>query len=138
MTSGTGDDVVVLKLAPGGSLTWWQSFGASAPQTLGGLAASPDGDVYVAGSFAENINLGAGALMSGGGGDVYVGKLLTADGCPRYQAAYGGTGEQGAQALAVTPAGAAYVAGSFTDSIDFGSGPVTATGVDLYVAKLNP
>jgi len=138
MTSGTGDDVFVLKIASSGALTWWQSFGSSSPQMLGGLAVTPGGDAYVAGSFAGDINLGAGVLMSGGGADVYAGKLLTEDGCLGYQVVYGGAGEQGAQALAVTAAGEAFVAGSFTEAIDFGSGELTATATDLFVTKLNP
>lgn len=138
MTSGNGDDVFVLKFEPGGEVSWWHSYGSSSPQTLGGLAATPAGDAFVAGGFAGDIDLGGGTLTSGGGGDVYVGRLLAADGCPQYQAAYGGAGEQSAQALAVNAAGEAFVAGTFTDSIDFGTGPVTAAATDLFVAKLNP
>jgi uncharacterized delta-60 repeat protein len=49
-TFGTGNDLVVLKVTPGGALVWQQTWG---PARGDGIAIGPDGNLYVAGTAAR-------------------------------------------------------------------------------------
>ena len=58
----------------------------------------------------------------------------------RWTQVLGGPGEQDALTVATDAAGNVFVGGRFFDSIDFGEGPVSASGslMDLFIAKIVP
>ena len=110
------------------------------------VAVDPDGNVYVAGYTSSlDFPATAGALDTEGDfdwGDAFVVKLAPGGTSLIYATYLGGSGSEGALALAADAAGNAYVAG-YTDSIDF---PATngvyqgtlSGGSDAFVAKLGP
>ncbi|WP_437910490.1 SBBP repeat-containing protein [Sorangium sp. So ce327] len=57
---------------------------------------------------------------------------------PLWSAALGGAGADAAYGVATDAAGNLYVTGAFEGTVDFGAGPLTATGRDGFVAVLAP
>lgn len=57
----------------------------------------------------------------------------------RWSKQFGGTGEQQAGAMAWDPAGNLVLVGEFTNTVNFGGPPLTASGTyDVFLAKLDP
>jgi hypothetical protein len=69
------DDVVAVRLSPGGDHAWSRRFGNFADQDSGGLAVLPSGRAILAGNFAGKINFGGGDLASAGARDIFVTEL---------------------------------------------------------------
>jgi hypothetical protein len=111
-------------------------------------AISADGKVALAGGFWRSIDFGAGQQQAIGTGD---------DDTDAFVAVYGSTGELVAHAqyggdssdwvrsAHYDATGALLIAGPFSSAIDFGEGPLEATGSDgdprtawLFVARLLP
>ena len=73
--SAGNDDVVAVKLSPGGDHVWSRRFGNFADQDAGGMVLMPSGSAILAGDFAGKINFGGGDLTSAGGRDIFVAEL---------------------------------------------------------------
>lgn len=112
----------------------------SAQQNVGdGVAFGPLGDLYVLGSFKEEIDLGSGALAGSNAGDddLFVAKLD--DGYAEiYLSGFGNMSPQQGRGIAVGEDDRPVITGRNAGSIDFGSVTVTsAGGYDGFVAKIN-
>ena len=103
------DDVWVLRLDSEGNVKWQKTYGGRGSDWANAVAIAPNGDVIVAG---YTKSFGAGSY------DVWV-LRLDANGNVKWQKTYGGSGLDGATAVAVAPNGDVIVVGS-TDS--FGAG----------------
>lgn len=146
-TNAGGTDDYVLELNPSGSaLIFSTLLGGNGPETPGGIALGPGGDVYVSGSTGStNFPTTPGALQTtyGGGTDGFVAELNPTGSALIYSTFLGGTGDDVAQGIAPDAGGSAYVDGT-TNSTDFPTTPgafQTAYGGganDLFVVKLNP
>lgn len=139
LTSKDTRDAFVVKLAADGSVVWAKAYGdATGPQQGAGIAAAPNGDVLVAGSFSGSIDLGSGPLTSAGGADIFVARLDGATGAVVWAKSFGDIADQRASAIAADASGDAIITGAFRLSVDFGSGPLTsAGGDDVFVVKLD-
>jgi len=150
-TSGGGTDVVVTKLAPGGTTVLWSTYlGSSGEDIARGVAVGPGGDVYVTGSTGSTtfpVTTGAWRTQfSGGASDGFVARLSASSGVLVYATYVGASWDDYPRGIAVDVSGTATVAG-FTNSLDF---PVTAgvvkpsrnpglyDGADGFVTKLAP
>jgi len=107
------------------------------------IALGDDGDVYVAGSFRDEIDLaGNGTYDSSAGlGDMFIAKLDGDDGSTKWAETIGGAGSDGASAIAFSN-GFLYVTGSFEETIDFDPGdepnetyPLTSPGSSDSASK---
>ena len=137
-------DAYVAKLTdagPSGSFAWAQRAGGTGDDAATALAVRGS-SVYVAGYFASPAaGFGPVTLATAGSGDVFVAKLTDAGPTGGFVWAQraGGTGGDGAAALAVWGT-AVFVAGSFASpTADFGSTNLTNAGAgsgDVFVAKL--
>lgn len=141
-------DVFVSKFSPdGSSLVSSTYFGAGALDSEYGYGIAVDaaGSAYIAGSTDVTdlpTTTGAFQTSNGGGVDAFVTKLSPAGNALVYSTYLGGSGPDGAQAIAVDAAGAAYVAGT-TQSTDFdttaGAHQSSRSGSqDVFVTKLKP
>jgi Calx-beta domain/Beta-propeller repeat len=141
-TKSTGSDAFVARLeASGATVGYCRFIGGSGIDVGQGIVADAAGNTWVVGTTTSS-NLGVQAAVQpafGGSSDGFVGKLGPT-GTLVYLTYLGGGGDDLALAVAVDPAGNAYVTGS-TASIDFPTisplQPILGGGLDAFVAKLN-
>jgi hypothetical protein len=120
-----------------GNLLWSRRFGGAQDQIGQSIAVDEAGAVLVAGHFYASVDFGAGPLSSAGYEDSFLCKLDAA-GNSLWSRRFGGPGDQLANSVAVDGSGAAFVAGVFAGSIDFGGGPLTSNGgLDVFLAKFD-
>lgn len=110
-----------------------------------GLGPYPDdlifsgSDVQTIGTFSGTTNLGLGSVTSIGD-DIYVmriGPTGTTIGVRTF--ARDGSNDSGSSFIGAEPNGDLIIAGSFPNTIDFGSGVLTAVGTsDLFLARIPP
>src|SRR5947207_15093577 len=102
------------------------------------VATDPSGNVVVAGSFEGTVNFGTGPMTSSGFKDVFVAKYSAA-GVPLWAKAYGDPNDdEEALGVAMDGSGSVVVTGYFKQTVNFGTGPLTAAGTylgDVFVAK---
>jgi hypothetical protein len=95
------------------------------------------GKVIVGGSFTESIDFGGPNLTSAGGLDAFLVKLDSV-GCHVFSGQFGNEVKQAVQNVALDASGNILIVGNFAGTADFGVGPVTASGDDVFVAKFGP
>jgi hypothetical protein len=126
LTSAGKRDAFVAKLDPDGNVLWARRIGGPKDDAGCGVAASRNGEVWVAGTFEETPSLGpeAGGLdmASAGHTDVF---LLRLDATGRLLGSgrLGGTKDDVCEGLAATVAGGAAVIGEFNETMDADPGP---------------
>ncbi len=135
------------KLSAAGSWLWATSYGSSlGSNTLPSVAATPSGDVLLAGTFSSTyasgpfaFTLGSTTLVTAGGYDAYVARLNGATGAWSWALRAGGSGNDEGLGICADAAGNALVSGSFGGTATFGTSTlVSAGGSDVLVGKLNP
>jgi hypothetical protein len=109
------------------------------------IAVDAQGNVYVAGDFFGDLNLGPNGftkLTTGGSCDAVVAKLAP-NGDHLWSKRFGGTACDSANAIAVDAQGDVYVLGTaLSSSVDFGKGGATShkstnANYDLFVLRLS-
>jgi hypothetical protein len=124
--SGAGyNDAFVVKLNPTGTAFVYATYlGGSGDEAGNGIAVDASGNASVVGeTYSTNFPTTTGALQStlGGEEDAFFSKLNPAGSALLYSTYLGGTGDDGAQCVALDASGNAYVAG-WTNSHNF---PIT-------------
>jgi hypothetical protein len=129
------DDVVVTKLAPGGNALVYSTYlGGGAGDFGNGIAIDAAGNAIVTGStFSTNFPTTNGFAADMTGADAFLTKLNATGTTLLYSTYLGGSGTDGAAAVAAEPGGVAYVTGS-TDSIDFQTTPSAYQAMRLVAA----
>ena len=133
----SGDDysLVLAKYDHTGAVQWAQLFGAPGSSDTSGCAVAADaaGNVYVCGLFEASITIGTNTLTgSATSWNIFIAKFNSSGALTWVQQPTGGKPNAGVGA-AVDSAGNVYVAGQFTDTINFGGISVTNGGG--FVAK---
>jgi hypothetical protein len=137
LASAGAIDFLLARLDATGAVRWAKAFGGKGVELAGPLALGSRGEIVVAGEFDGTSNLGGAPLAAVAGRDIFV-AAYAAGGEPLWSRRFGEQGLNRAEALAVAPDGAIVLGGSFTGRIDFGTGPMAATGrADGYVVKLS-
>ena len=141
--SGGGRDGFVTKLSTGGAaLTYSTYLGGSGSDYGAGIAVDGSGNAYVAGLSASSNFPTFGAIQgaNAGGDDAFVTKLNAAGSAPLYSTYLGGSGGDGAGAIALDSDNGAFVTGS-TFSTNFPTvSPIQGAaggGSDAFVAKVS-
>ena len=138
-------DVFVQKLDEDGNLLWAKSFGGTSHDAGNSIAVDAQGNVFVAGYFAETADFypgdGVFNLTSEGNWDVFLAKF-DSEGNFRWAGSIGGAGSDQLRSMAVSATGDVYMTGHFSGSADFDPGLGTFNLVsrgsnDIYVLKLN-
>ncbi len=137
LVSAGGFDLFVAKFDPSGAHMWSKSFGDGGFQEGRSLVVDAPGSVLVTGRFNGVMNLGSGQLVSAGGYDLFVAKLDPSGG-PLWSKSFGDVSLQEGHGIAVDASGNVLTTGRFSGTMDFGLGPLTSAGFDLFVAKLTP
>ena len=118
------------------SLLWLKQLPSSANvDSVRQIAVDKSGNVFAACQFSAQTDFGDGPRDTRGDHDIALVKL-TAQGDLVWVRQFGSTEADMSLAMATDDSGSVVVAGSFTGSIDLGSGPLTSHGQnDYYLAK---
>jgi FlgD Ig-like domain len=139
LTTAGGNDVYVVKFGPDGTHLWSHSFGDENFQQIGGLAVDPSESVVLTGSYLGAVDFGGGVLTSAGSYDIFLAKY-NSSGDHVWSYRFGDTGTQHTHAVAFDASDNVVITGGFSGTVDFGGGPLTATGTpfsDIFLAKLD-
>jgi hypothetical protein len=129
------DDVFMAKLDSQGNHIWSRSYGSGEYDYATRIALDAKGDVYFVGMFSNPVDFGAGLLIpaSTNNMDIVIGRYDGATGAAVWTTRLGGQGQEYVCDCSVAGS-KVMVAGSASSGIDFGKGPVTTNGMDLFVA----
>jgi len=127
-------DAYIVKLDASGNHLWSKRFGDGDNQSSGEVAFDGSGNIFMTGVFGGTIDFGGGPLAGAGFWDAYVVKL-DAQGGHLWSKRFGNAGWM---YIAVDGSGDLFMAGSFSDIVDFGGGPLACAGKsDIFIAKLD-
>jgi hypothetical protein len=139
--SNNSPDAFVAKLGRGADWLWDNRIVLNETGTVAVTSIAVDGarNVYVAGRFTGVAMFGTNQLTAGASGDIFVAKLDGSSNTWNWARSAGGAQPDSANALAVTPAGAVFVAGHFRGSVTFGTNNLSSTSgsQDIFAAKLD-
>lgn len=140
ITGAAEFNAFVASASPTGAHRWSRRLSGTATTTFSqcnGVTVDGSGNVTVAGSFQGSTDLGAGMVTSAGNDDVFVASYA-ATGAPRWSRVIGGLQDDSARAVASDTAGNIVLGGFFKDTVDFGKGAITGTGLfDGFVMMLD-
>ncbi|QSQ27278.1 hypothetical protein JY651_21220 [Pyxidicoccus parkwayensis] len=128
-------DQFVARLDSRGRAEWHTAYDAGT-SGLGALAVDGRGNVFVSGGFVDAIRAGTRTLVSDAGFNAYVLKL-DRRGAPQWAKSFGAAQNQTAWRLAADATGNVVGAGAFLGTVDFGGGPLTASGMDVFAVSLD-
>lgn len=127
-----GSDTFLAKLGPSGNHTWSKSIGlAGAFAYTFALAADGVGAAVIAVASGPGIDFGGGPLNNG---EICTAKY-DANGVHVWSKCFGGAGAP--SQVAVDGSGDIVLAGRYSGTVDFGGGPIVASGNDMFLAKLD-
>ena len=133
----------ISKLDSAGNFVWARGVGGTGWDQPTSVAMAADGSLLISGGFYGIADFDPGAatyqLSSLGQKDIFLLNLTTAGNFASAER-FGGTGDDCANAIAVTPSGTVYMTGYFQGTANFAPGSATwnltsAGGEDLFVAK---
>ncbi len=102
------------------------------------VAADSGGAVVLTGYFSQSIDFGGGQLVSAGNLDGFLAKFAP-DGSHAWSRRFGDSEAQAGYCIATDATDNVLVTGTFGGSMDFGNGPLVASGsADTFLAKLTP
>jgi hypothetical protein len=136
LVSGGGIDIFLAAFSSSGDLLWARAFGGTLDDFAIGLAPAANGSALFTGSFAGNINLGAGISFSSSDDDALLMKLDSA-GNVQWARRGQGAGFQLGSDVKVDAQGDIYWAGEFETNIVIGATTLTSTGPNIFIAKYN-
>lgn len=136
LRSAGGTDVFVAKYDGGGGPLWSRRLGGPGNERGLAVATRADGDLYVAGFFADQADLGTGPLAASGPADAFLLRCAGPDGAIAWVRGLGGPGRDVATALAADPGGDVLITGFVSDTADLGLGALAGRGgTDLFLAR---
>jgi hypothetical protein len=127
-------DIFLAKLRSGdGAEVWSKSFGDAADDVGRSVAMDTAGNIFLAGLANGAANFGGGALSGTGS---FLAKL-DPSGSHVWSKRFGNALDQVPWGIAADSSGGVLVTGYFTDTVDFGGGPVqSAGGEDAFLTEL--
>lgn len=131
------DDVFLAKYDQNGRHIWSKSFGDTSNQFATQVLVDRADNVILLGRAFGVMDFGNGPHRSAGTDDFFVAKFRP-DGSVIWSTMFGGASADRAERLAIDSAGDVWVAGTFTDTADFGRGPFTSRGIrDGVILEIN-
>ncbi|MCW5804125.1 MAG: hypothetical protein KIT31_17260 [Deltaproteobacteria bacterium] len=127
-------DCLLLKLSSSGAFEWARTFGGVGVDNAFDVAARGD-VVAVTGGFRNTMTIDTTTLTSAGLSDAYV-AVFGFDGTARWAKGMGAGSLDLGLAVAIDASGDVIVGGRFTNTVDFGGGPLTSAGnFDAFLAR---
>jgi hypothetical protein len=145
IVSATGTDGFVAKYDPGGGLVWKRTFGGESSQGARSVAIDASGGIYLTGYFYGSVDFGNGPLDDQSrctrDDPCYDGFLVkyAPDGNALWSRRWGAAGNDVGFDLAKDSAGATFLTGWYSDTVDFGDAmPLAGEYDDLFLLKFPP
>ena len=138
-------DCFLTKINFDGSYAWTKIFGGTGYDPISGIKIDLSGNIYIAGSFDGIVDFDPGEEVdnktSSGSFDCFLTKI-NSDGSYAWTKTFGGIDNDGVESIATDAHGNIYIAGIFTDTVDFDPG--TGTDIrssidasDIFLSKIN-
>jgi hypothetical protein len=135
LTSGGGQDMMVARYTAAGAHQWSRRIGGTVNDAGISVAVDGTGHTLVTGNFANTATFTGGSLTSAGSNDVLFARYDAAGSLVWIQRVGSVTSDQ-PKGIAADASGNAVITGTFTDTVDFGGGPLTSAGnPDDFLAK---
>lgn len=141
------DDVFVIKYRSDGALLWAKRFGGPNYDTVTALTLGPDGSIYMAGTYQNEIAFNTAAskktLVSRGESDGYIVRLNAFTGVPMWSGSIGGEFDDSITAVAFDNGGRLYIAGwvriSGNIALTGDAVNISARGTDdTFIERIDP
>ena len=137
VTSNGSWDAFLLKLNSSGTFQWVKSYGSNYNDLGRDVAIDSNDNIYMLGNYRNTVDFGGGDENGGGEGDIFLVKF-NSSGVFQWVYTAGGVGTDNPRALALDSNDNPYITGSFSDTVNFGGGNITAANTDdLFILKLN-
>jgi hypothetical protein len=133
VSNGAGLDLWVTKFTLAGTAQWAVRFGGTGEDRGEKIVADAAGDLYLTGTFTDQIAFGAVNLVSRGGTDVFLVKLRGADGSVAWATSFGSDKTDNSGSLALDAGGRVLVSATLAGPIE--PGGAFAGGLDACVAS---
>jgi hypothetical protein len=137
-TSAGGLDAFVVLLSAQMMPLWDVHFGGTGDDEALAIAADSAGNVAVGGYFEGSMTVGATPFTSAGGRDAFAVKIDPTGGVA-YARYFGSMDDDVANDLTTDGFGHPLATGLFSDTVDFGAGPIASAGdTDVFALTLDP
>jgi hypothetical protein len=139
VTSVGASDGFVVHVAKDGTVQWILRLGHEGIDQVVAVAAGPNGQIAVAGTFTGEIDVGGEALTSAGSSDVFL-AVYDSTGQHVWSRRVGGTLNDGVSGIAINNLGQVAAIGRFSGTADFGGTPSSSNGgtQDVWIAGYEP
>jgi hypothetical protein len=129
-------DMFVLKLQPNGDFGWARRIGGTGYESAKSVAAR-GGAVVIAGAFAGEMRVDA-STFNAVNDDIFILSLTTTTGTTNWAKTFGGAYTDAAKGVAIDSDRNLVITGSFTQSVNFGGGVLSAGGEldNIFLLKL--
>lgn len=130
-------DIFLAKYDADGNFVWIRTAGAG-KNDQGNALRYHNGNLYLAGYFTDSLQISSALYLGNGSADVFVAKYDT-DGNFQWARTAGGAEFDVASSLDVDQFGNVYIAGSYSNSIQFDTTTLTTSNLfkESFVAKYN-
>lgn len=129
-------NIYIAKYSPEGNRQWMKCAGSGGEESGKAVAIDKSGNLFVTGANDITIDFGTGELPITGLFDAFI---VTFDpfGTPRWADHAAGTGDDEGNVIAIDSSNNIFLAGSFTDTSNFGQLKLTGYGLnDIFIGKI--
>lgn len=133
-------DSFVVKYSADGAHLWSKRFGGSeGDDSINGLAIDSLGNIFVAGTIVGTVALGGNTTYATGpfDNDIVLAKLSADNGAFLWGKRFASTADDNGLSVGVGPQDEVVFTGNFSGLIDFGSGSLTSSGQDIFLATFS-
>lgn len=136
LDAGTGADLFVVRMNPGGAVMWAIQGAGTADVTAASAAVTRSGDIIVAVTYQGTFQMTGGTPVTALGASDIALVRISSSGTVLWTRSFGGNGIDRSRGVAVGPTDDIAVTGEFNGTASFG-GPsyTTSGGYDSFVAK---
>ena len=134
-TSAGDSDWFLLDITPTGSLDADIVFGGAGAEREARVAVDLTGAVAFLGTSSGPVDIGNGTLPGAGSYDIVLGRFSQVGAPALWSQRFGSSGSDTGRGVCVAANGAIFIAGSYSGTVDFGSGSLSSNGsLDGFVA----
>ncbi|AWV99555.1 SBBP repeat-containing protein [Arcticibacterium luteifluviistationis] len=136
-TSLSSNDIFVVKYNSGGAVQWVESAGGAFNDIGRSIAVDGSGNIYVTGSYENDLYAGGLYIYTSGGIDVFIAKY-DASGNSQWLRTGGGPSFDVGRSVATDTSGNVYITGAYKETATFYTVDMTSVGDgDIFIAKYN-